>query len=76
MKMTSLLKGIYWFNEVLIKTPIAFFLDIEKTQTNLHGSTLKKPKITKVTLKKEGLISNNTTEHTNKNSTVLAQKET
>lgn len=30
----------------------------------------------KVTLKKEGLISNNTTEHTNKNNTVLAQKET
>ena len=76
VKMTFLIKGIYWFNEVLTKNPIAFFIDIEKAQTNLYGRTLKKTKITKVTLKKADLILYNTTEHTNENRTVLAQKET
>ena len=49
---TTLPKVIYRFNKILIKTPVAFFIEIEKAALNFVWNP-KRPQTAKVILKKK-----------------------
>jgi hypothetical protein len=51
--MAVFLKAIYRYNEIPIKIPTQFFIELEKTIANLFG-IIKNPRITKITFYNKG----------------------
>jgi hypothetical protein len=56
VKMAIILKAIYRFNVILIKTPMTFFTEIEKNNSKILRET-QIPQIAKAILSRERIIS-------------------
>jgi hypothetical protein len=83
VKMAILSKALYMFNRILIKIPMTFITEVEKSTQKFiwkHKRT-QIPKAVLIKKSKDGGYHNTQTQtivqsHSNKNSMVLAQKQT